>query len=124
MPNTTQQNNALAKRLQDSNSQFSALIDSAMRDVPQHVTRSGKRAIVVLSEQDFDDLQSNAASRLQAPAGFIEHLLSMQKPPAAWLLTRLVTNALLPKQYFQAKPDLDSYLDFPIQQVRLAEVKC
>ena len=50
-----------------------------MRDVPQHVTRSGKRAIVVLSEQDFDDLQSNAASRLQAPAGFIEHLLSMPK---------------------------------------------
>ena len=79
MPNTAQQKNALAWRLQDAKAQCSALVDIAMSDVPQHVTRSGKRVIVVMSEQDFDDLQRSAASRLQAPAGFIEHLLSKPK---------------------------------------------
>jgi antitoxin Phd len=36
-------------RLQDAKAQFSALVDNAMRGVPQHVMRSGKRAVVVLS---------------------------------------------------------------------------
>ena len=57
MQNTTQQNTAVPWRLQDAKAQFSALVDKAMRGVPQHVTRSGKRAVVVLSEQDFEALQ-------------------------------------------------------------------
>ena len=68
-----------AWRLQDAKSQFSALVDNALRGVPQHVTRRGKLAVVVLSEQDFEALQRGAANRAARPASFIEHLLAMPK---------------------------------------------
>lgn len=70
-----------AWRLQDAKAQFSALVDNALRGVPQHVTRSGKRAVVVLSEEDFEALQRSAASRAHAPVSLIEHLLAMPKAP-------------------------------------------
>ena len=79
MQNTTQQNTAVPWRLQDAKAQFSALVDKAMRGVPQHVTRSGKRAVVVLSEQDFEALQHSAAIRAHAPLSFVEHLLAIPK---------------------------------------------
>ena len=66
-------------RLQDAKAQFSLVVDSAVRGVPQHVTRRGKRAVVVVSEHDFLALQRNA--RAQAPS-FIEHLLAMPKAPS------------------------------------------
>jgi prevent-host-death family protein len=72
---------ASAWRLQDAKAQFSAVVDNAMRGVPQHVTRSGKRAVVVLSEEDFEALQRSAASRAHAPVSLIEHLLAMPKAP-------------------------------------------
>jgi antitoxin Phd len=72
---------APAWRLQDAKAQFSAVVDNAMRGVPQHVTRSGKRAVVVLSEEDFEALQRSAASRAHAPVSLIEHLLAMPKAP-------------------------------------------
>jgi prevent-host-death family protein len=71
-----------AWRLQDAKAQFSALVDSALRGVPQHVTRSGKRAVVVLSEQDFEALQRGAASRSHGPVSLIEHLLAIPKTRA------------------------------------------
>ena len=80
---TAQPNNAAPWRLQDAKAQFSALVDNAMRGVPQHVTRSGKRAVVVLSEQDFEALQRSAAGRAQAPLSFIDHLLSIPKAAAS-----------------------------------------
>ena len=49
-----------------------------MRGVPQHVTRSGKRAVVV-SEQNFEALQRSAAGRGTAPLSFVEHLLAIPK---------------------------------------------
>ena len=79
MQNTTSSNNAAPWRLQDAKAQFSALVDNAMRGVPQHVTRSGKRAVVVLSELDFEALQRSAAGRAQAPLSFIDHLLTIPK---------------------------------------------
>ena len=72
---------AQAWRLQDAKSQFSALVDNAMRGVPQHVTRRGKQAVVVLSEQDFEALKRGAANRAARPASFIEHLLAMPTEP-------------------------------------------
>jgi antitoxin Phd len=57
------------------------LVDNALRGVPQHVTRNGKRAVVVLSEQDFEALQRSAASRADKPVSFIEHLLAVPKAP-------------------------------------------
>ncbi len=68
-------------RLQDAKAQFSALVDNALRGVPQHVTRRGKRAVVVLSESDFEALQRSAASRVDAPVRFIDHLLAIPKLP-------------------------------------------
>ena len=65
-------------RLQDAKAQFSALVDNAVRGVPQHVTRRGKRA-EVLSESDFEALQRSAASRATAPVSFINHLLAIPK---------------------------------------------
>ena len=68
-------------RLQDAKAQFSALVDNALRGVPQHVTRRGKRAVVVLSESDFEALQCSAAKRTDAPISFINHLLAIPKLP-------------------------------------------
>jgi antitoxin Phd len=70
---------AAAWRLQDAKAQFSELVDNAMRGVPQHVTRHGKQAVVVLSEADFEALQRNVATR--KPQGLIEHLLAIPKTP-------------------------------------------
>lgn len=67
--------------MQDAKAQFSALVDSALRGVPQHVTRRGKRAVVVLSESDFEALQRSAASRADAPVSFVNHLLAIPKLP-------------------------------------------
>jgi prevent-host-death family protein len=81
MQTTPRPSAASAWRLQDAKAQFSALVDNALRGVPQHVTRSGKRAVVVLSEEDFEALQRSAASRAHAPVSLIEHLLAMPKAP-------------------------------------------
>lgn len=82
MQNSVQPSKIAPWRLQDAKAQFSALVDSAMRGVPQHVTRSGKRAVVVLSELDFEALQRSAASRAHASSNFVEHLLAMPKVAA------------------------------------------
>lgn len=81
MQATPPQTAAPAWRLQDAKAQFSALVDNAMRGVPQHVTRRGKQAVVVLSEQDFAALRRSAASRADKPISFIEHLLAIPKEP-------------------------------------------
>ena len=39
-------------RLQDAKAQFSQLVDHALRGEHQHITRRGKKAVVVLSETD------------------------------------------------------------------------
>ena len=63
-------------RLQDAKTQFSKLVDAALRGEPQHITRSGKPAVVVLSEEAFEFLQRSA--RAAAP-GFVAHLLAIPK---------------------------------------------
>lgn len=68
-----------AWRLQDAKAKFSVLVDNALRGVPQHVTRRGKQAVVVLSEQDFEALRRGAAGRAAKDLSFIEHLLAIPK---------------------------------------------
>ena len=70
-----------AWRLQDAKAHFSAVVDNALRGVPQHVTRRGKQAVVVVSEQDFEALQRYAAGKPQVPVSFIQHLLAIPKQP-------------------------------------------
>ena len=72
-----------AWRLQDAKAQFSEVVNNALRGVPQHVTKHGKRAVVVLSEQEFDALRRGAgrgvSKRAAAPANLVEHFLAMPK---------------------------------------------
>lgn len=88
--------NSTAWRLQDAKAQFSALVDSALRGVPQHVTRRGKQAVVVLSEQDFEALQrsaANAVSNATKPLSLIDHLLAIPKA-AQTIETEVLTERL------------------------------
>ncbi len=52
-----------------------------MRGVPQHVTRRGKQAVVVVSAHDFEALQRSAGSQAALPLSFVEHLLAIPKDP-------------------------------------------
>ncbi len=63
-------------RLQEAKTQFSQVVDAAMHGEPQHVTRHGRAAVVVLSESDYRALRESA--RVAAP-GFIAHLLAIPK---------------------------------------------
>ncbi|MFA7241540.1 MAG: type II toxin-antitoxin system Phd/YefM family antitoxin [Sulfuricellaceae bacterium] len=63
-------------RLQNAKTQFSQVVEAALRGEPQHITRRGKQAVVVLSEQAFESLQRSA--HIAAP-GFVAHLLAMPK---------------------------------------------
>ena len=63
-------------RLQDAKTQFSQVVDAALAGEPQHITRRGKPAVVVLSEEAFEAYKRNAQA---AAPGFIAHLLSMPK---------------------------------------------
>ncbi|OIP11736.1 MAG: hypothetical protein AUK53_08390 [Betaproteobacteria bacterium CG2_30_59_46] len=67
-------------RLQDAKTQFSQVVEAALRGEPQHITRRGKQAVVVLSEQDFESLQLSAHA---AAPGFVAHLLAMPKDEEA-----------------------------------------
>ena len=66
----------VAWRLQDAKAQFSAVVDAALNGEAQLVTRRGKRAVVVLSADEYERLRRG--ERAQAP-GFIDHLLAMPK---------------------------------------------
>lgn len=48
--------------LQDAKNRFSELVDHAVRDGPQIVTRRGKETVVVLSVQDFRKLSAGQGS--------------------------------------------------------------
>jgi antitoxin Phd len=68
--------NANQWRLQDAKTQLSQVVEAALHGEPQHITRNGKQAVVVLSEQAFESLQRSAQV---ADPGFIAHLLAMPK---------------------------------------------
>lgn len=63
-------------RLQDAKAQFSQVVEAALRGEPQHVTRRGRDAVVVLSESSYRVLRDSARS--SAP-GFVAHLLAIPK---------------------------------------------
>lgn len=63
-------------RLQDAKSQFSQVVEAALQGEPQHVTRRGREAVVVLSEASYRALRDGA--RTSAP-GFVAHLLAIPK---------------------------------------------
>ena len=60
--------------LQDAKNKFSAVVEAALEGTPQHVTRRGQPAVVVVSAEEFERLRDGRAAR---PKNFIEHLLAM-----------------------------------------------
>lgn len=62
--------------LQDAKNKFSAVVDAAVKGTPQHVTRRGEPAVVVVSAEEFERLRVEAA---KPKKDFIEHLLSIPK---------------------------------------------
>ena len=59
-------------KLQDAKSQFSKVVENALKSGPQYVTRRGTKTVVVLSVGDYEQLISNKLS-------FKEFLLSCPK---------------------------------------------
>ncbi len=66
-------------RLQDAKTQFSQVVEAALHGEPQHITRRGRDAVVVLSEASYRALRESA--RASAP-GFVAHLLAIPKDDA------------------------------------------
>lgn len=61
-------------RLQDAKNQFSKVVEAALHGEPQHVTRRGRDAVVVLATADYERmLRHEMADR----PDFIAHLLAM-----------------------------------------------
>jgi antitoxin Phd len=63
--------------LQDAKNKFSAVVDAAVKGTPQHVSRRGLPAVVVISAEEFERLRNRRAKK--ASRDFIEHLLAMPK---------------------------------------------
>jgi prevent-host-death family protein len=43
---------------QDARSQFSRVVENALKNGPQYVTRRGKKTVVIVSARDYDTLTS------------------------------------------------------------------
>jgi antitoxin Phd len=67
-------------RLQDAKTQFSQVVEAALQGEPQHVTRRGQKAVVVLSEANYRALREGARV---SPPGFVTHLLAIPKDGGA-----------------------------------------
>lgn len=61
-------------RLQDAKNQFSKVVDAALHGEPQHVTRRGRDAVVVISASDYERMLRH--ERADSP-NFITHLLAI-----------------------------------------------
>jgi antitoxin Phd len=72
-------------QLQTAKAKLSELVDAAARGQPQRITRRGKSGVVVVSEQAFAALQSNA--KRESP-DFVSFLLSMPKGGDSNLFSR------------------------------------
>jgi prevent-host-death family protein len=66
-------------QLQTAKAQLSELVEAALRGEPQRITRRGKDAVMVLSEQAYVALKSSA--KMDAP-DFVAHLLAMPRERA------------------------------------------
>lgn len=64
--------------LQDAKNKFSAVVDAAQQGIPQHVTKRGVEAVVVLSAEEYERLSQLDPGPDKT---FIEHLLNAPKLP-------------------------------------------
>ena len=66
--------------LQDAKNKFSAVVEAARKGVPQHVTKRGVDAVVVLSAEEYRRLAELDESR-KPKRDFVEFLFSAPKLP-------------------------------------------
>ena len=69
---------ALAWPLQDAKARFSEVVEDALNGTPQHVTRRGREAVVVISEADYRALCADAQA---STPSFVAHLLAAPRAP-------------------------------------------
>jgi len=67
-------------QLQDAKNKFSELVEHALHEGPQLVTRHGKPAVVVMSADEYE----TSHGKKKPEKNFVEFLLSMPKLPAEW----------------------------------------
>ena len=67
--------------LQEAKNRFSAVVDAALAGEPQVVTRHGKRVVVVVAVEEFEQL--HRLDQAQAPS-FGELLLAMPQDDGAF----------------------------------------
>ena len=48
-------------KLQDAKSQFSKVVENALKEGPQYVTRRGEEAVVIVSTQKYESLINKAS---------------------------------------------------------------
>jgi len=59
-------------QLRDAKNRFSQVVEKALTEGPQHITRRGRPAVVVIAEAEYQKLRKPGLS-------FIDHLLAMPK---------------------------------------------
>lgn len=59
-------------QLQDAKNRFSEVVEKALTEGPQRVTRRGRPAVVVIAEAEYEKLRKPGRS-------FVDHLLGMPK---------------------------------------------
>jgi antitoxin Phd len=64
--------------LQDAKNKFSALVEAAQKGEPQHVTKRGLEAVVVLSAAEYERLMRLGEKPRR---DFVEHLKAFPKIP-------------------------------------------
>ena len=64
------------RQFHEAKAKFSTLVDAALLGIPQHVSKHGKDAVVVLSAQDFAALKR---SDPESELSFVQHLLAIPK---------------------------------------------
>lgn len=64
--------------LQDAKNKFSAVVEAARKGEPQHVTKRGVEAVVVLAADEYERL---AKLDVKPAKTFVEHLLDFPKLP-------------------------------------------
>lgn len=64
--------------LQDAKNKFSAVVEAAQRGEPQHVTKRGADAVVVVSAEEFERLSK---LDVKQERDFIQHILNAPKLP-------------------------------------------
>lgn len=64
--------------LQDAKNKFSAVVDAAQKGEPQHVTKRGVEAVVVLSAEEYERLTKLDSKPAKS---FVEHILNFPKLP-------------------------------------------